>query len=165
MGNPRQSSLFTGKGTPWGPMDSGAPDSPNFITDPSQVAGFDYSPMRKQLAERMGMQGQEAAGQYLANQSKLMGGVARSSGAGTGLAQIATDTERNKGMMDAELAMQDWQQRMAMMNALNALKQSKYQTDMGAFQNEQAGRAGFLGDALGLAATGAGAYFGGKKKG
>ncbi len=164
MGNPAESSLFTGKGTPWGPMNTGRPSDPNFIMDPSQVQGFDYSPMRQQLGERIGMAGKEAQGQYLAGQSKLMGGVGRSSGAGTGLANIATDTERNRNMMDAELAMKDWQQRTELMKALNALKGSKYASDLGAYENEQNQRGQFVGDALGALSGGVGSFLGSRKK-
>lgn len=162
MGNPKDSSLFTGKGTPWGPMETGRPDAPDYITDPNQIQGFDYSPMRQQLAERMAMQGKQAQGQYLAGQSKLMGGVGRSSGAGTGLANIATDTERGINQMDAELALKDWQDRIQMMNALNALKQSKYNTDAAAYGAEQGARGGFVGDALGALGMGIGSYLGKK---
>lgn len=150
MGNPKAPSLRTGF-LPWEEMNTGRPDRPNYITNPNQVQGFDSSALRQQLGERIGMEGKQAQGQYLAGQSKLMGGVGRSTGANTGLANIATDTERNKNLMGAELDWRDYQSRRDLMNALNSLKTSEYNTAMGEFQNEQQQRQQGVGNILNLA--------------
>lgn len=160
MGNPNLPSTKTGF-LPWEAMNTGKPDRPNYITNPNQVQGFDSSKLRQQMGERMGMEGKQAQGQYLAGQSKLMGGVGRSSGAGTGLANIATETERGKNSMDADLEWRDYQSRKQLMDALNGIKSNEYNGAMGEYQAEQGQRQSALGGMLGVGAQLAGMELGG----
>lgn len=150
MGNPNLPSTKTGF-LPWEAMNTGRPDRPNYITDPNSIQGFDSSALKQSRNERLGMQGQQAAGQYLAGQSKLMGGVGRSSGASTGLQDIATETARAKAASDAELDWKDYQSRRELMDALNGIKSKEYGGAMDEFQNEQGQRQAGLGSILNLA--------------
>ena len=49
--DPRESSLFTGAGTPWGGKEYQPPAKPTYETDPSKVQGFDYTKLRQSMAQ------------------------------------------------------------------------------------------------------------------
>lgn len=152
--------MGNGKGTPWGPMDTGRPDDFNPETDPNKFQGFDYSPIKAQLMNEIGLQGGDAQRQYLASQSKLLGSGTQQGSQSGRLANLAAMTQKNQSSLAADIAMKEWKDKVELMNAFNRAKQAKYQADLGAFNNEQQGRAGFIGSALGAGAQGLGAYLG-----
>ncbi len=165
-------ALTKGTGTPWGPMESGRPQTPNyetdFATDPTQFkGGFDYSPLASQLKNDIALQGGNAQRNYLAGTSKLLGsGTTSGSGAGQ-LANIAAQTEKNQNAANLDIGRMGWEDQLRAMDAFNAaknarnrLKQGQYGTDLGAYGQEEQGRGEAIGGLLGGLGRLGGGYLG-----
>ncbi len=144
--------LTTGQGTPWGPMQTGMPSTPNYgkiQTNPydASIQAPDLSPLR------------QAMNQHIAQQGMLQG---QQSGAGMqragihgadqmrGMADVAQGQAQARNGMEAGLQQQDFGNRLAEMNAGNqaTLGQNnqllnQYQTELGNYGQENQGRSDF----------------------
>lgn len=153
MGNPKDNPLLTGKGTPWGPMDTGRPDAPAFqalATDPNQFNAFDRSGQKASLQRDIGLAGGQAARSFGAQASKMLGSGTRSSNTAGRLADIAAQTEKNKIDASNQIAFQEWEDKKSLMDAFNRARMAandasmrKYDIDSDAFGKEQQGRGDF----------------------
>ena len=153
-----------GKGTPWGPMEYGRPDDPNFetdfATDPSKyMSGPEYEQMKQQLA----VEGGENQRQYMAGQSKMLGsGTTSGSNAGA-LANIQALTQRNEQNAGLQIAKEKMDAFNKAKMARNQLMAQKYGIDSQNYGMEQQGRGQAVGSLLGAGATLGGGYLGGRK--
>ncbi len=162
-----------GKGMPWGPMEGGRPSAPvyeQYDTDPNHFKGFDYSPMAAQAKNEIALGGGNAARQYLADQSKMLGS-GTTSGSGSGqLANIAAQTEKNQAGAANQFALEAYNSQQQQMDAYNRAKearnrllQGQYGADMGAYGQEEQGRGQAIGGLLGGLASLGGGYLGRKQ--
>lgn len=158
MGNPKQSSLFTGAGLPWGAMDTGRPDIPQFedlAFDPNKFQGPDLSPYRQAMARRIAARGGEAT--TAARGALTASGFGRSGDTEGAISRIAGETAQGQNELDAALGLEDWRNKMGLMDAYNRaisarneMKQRRYEGDREAFEREQGQRGSFYGNLLGL---------------
>lgn len=171
MGNPKDSSLVTGKGLPWGPMDTGNPDAPqfeDFNTDPNKFQGPDLTPYRQAMARRIAASGGQAA--TMARGQLGAAGFGRSGDMENAMTRIAGETAQSQNEMDAGLGLQDWQNKMGLMDAFNRavgykneMKQRRYETDKQAYGQENEQRGSFYGNLLNLGGQLGGAALLGRK--
>lgn len=142
--NPFKSSLFTGAGTPWGAMETGMPDKPAYANDPMAFQGFDSSSLRDALNQQLRRgASQRRAGSLAAAQK---GGALSSGQTIAGLGDISAQQAEQENLMNAQLARQDWMDRVAAMNQYNDRIANQYAIDRGAYDQERAGRGRFWGD-------------------
>lgn len=163
-------AITKGKGTPWGPMETGRPDQPvidtAFMTDPSQIAGRDQTAQRKAMRSRVATGAGRATEQALASLGRA--GV-QGSDQSRALADIAGGQAGALGDVEATLEREDTDYRTQLMNLMNQAKDAKnryalqkYGMDESAFEKEQQGRGDFYGGIADLASAGLGSYFGAK---
>ena len=162
----------SGAGTPWGPMDTGAPDKPvydEYATDANQFKGLDMSPAKIAAMRQIALSGGRSADQYMAGASKAMGGYGtQTSDMGRRLSEIATQTSADQNKVAADMALQEWQAKMQEMAAFNkakearnALRKGQYSDAQAAFDREQAERAAFAQAAASMAGNVIGSAVGG----
>lgn len=130
-----------GKGTPWGPMETGQPDTPRLETNPYAVQGApQMDDLRRALMSRI------SRGAGRARESGLAGlqraGVGGSE-ATRAMGNIAGDQAQQISEAEAGIDAQDWQNKMGLMQALNANRMQKYGIDAQRFGQEQQGRGDF----------------------
>lgn len=175
MGDPRKSSLLNGDGTPWGPKQFGRPSDPayeqDYVTDlnDSRIKGYDNSPQKAAFLNDVALSGGDAQNQYLAGQSRLMGGVARSTGSAGGLRGLAAQTQRVRESGLADFATKERQDRYELTNLFNsakdrrnALKKSKFDSEAARDMAEDQQRGQFWNSILGAVGSAAGGFLGGK---
>jgi hypothetical protein len=174
MGNPADSSLATGKGLPWGPMDTGKPDKPKYQTDfiegmgDPRLQALDQNIKKVRLRDNA-LAGGQAQDQYMGGMTKLMSGAGtQSADAGRNMTDIANSTALSAQRVSADFAMKDLEQRMQQAEFMNKAKEranqlmaQQYGQDMGEFNQEQAGRGQFVNGLAGAAGSLAGAALGG----
>ena len=163
-------SMGNGAGTPWGPMESGRPQTPNYEaydTNPNDFKGFDYSPMAAAAKNEIALGGGNAQRQYLAGQSKLLGSGTTSGSNSGQLANIAAQTEKNQNNAANQFAQEGYQSQMQQMDAFNrakqlanSLKAGQYGQDLGAYGQEEQGRGAAIGGLTGGLADILGRYLG-----
>jgi hypothetical protein len=157
--NPFHSSLFTGAGTPWGAMEYGKPDAPKFSNDPNQFQGFNSSSLRDALNQsiRRGAAANRAASLAAAQK----GGALSSGQMQTGLGGVSAQQAEQENLMNANLARQDWMDKVAAMDRYNQQQMAKYAIDKENFDSEQKGRGEFWGNVGKIAGTVGGGLLGG----
>lgn len=172
LGSNVRGTLFEGKGTPWGAMETGRPDAPNFqsyMSDPNAFKGVDLSPLKAQRQKEAGLLGNQASRSYQAQAAKMFG----PSGTATAdvtrrLGDISTQTQYNQQKIAADVAQAEWNSKMQEMDAFNQARQranqllaDKYNADAAAFNAEQQARGNFVSSGLGTLGSIAGAVIGG----
>lgn len=155
-------ALTKGKGTPWGPMESGRPDVPVYEQYDTDTSHFMDSPEARQALAEMATQGGDAQRQYLAGQSKMLGSGTTSGSESGRLANISALAEKNKNAALTSIAGQKMDAFNRAKDAANRLKQGQYASDLGAYGQEQSGRGAAIGGLAGGAAGLLGSYLGGK---
>ncbi len=151
-----------GKGTPWGPMEYGRPDAPQYETDfATDLGKYMTGPELAAAKEQLAVEGGENQRQYMAGQSKMLGsGTTSGSNAGA-LANIQALTQKNQN----NAALQIGKEQMDAFNkakmARNQLMSQKYGIDSQNYGQEQAGRGQAVGSLLGAGASMGGSYLGG----
>ena len=163
-------ALTKGMGTPWGPMESGRPSTPNYdayATDPGQFAGFDFSPQAAAAKNAIALGGGDAARAYQAQSARMLGNGTTEGASNGRLANIAAQTEKNQNESANQFALQGYQSQMQQMDAYNrakqlanSLKEQQYGTDMGAYNQEANQRGQAIGALTGGLAGLAGKYLG-----
>lgn len=153
--------LTDGKGTPWGPMDYGKPDTPDFITNPmdARVPQFKDSQLFQAMRRRNARQTQGANQALLGQYGKL--GV-QGADAVRALGGVSAENTENALENDANLAKYGWESSKSLMDAINNRMLQKYGIDSENFNNEQQGRAGFMSALGSLAGQVGGTLLGGK---
>lgn len=154
-------ALTKGKGTPWGPMESGRPDAPVYEQYDTDTSHFMDSPEAREALAEMATQGGDAQRQYLAGQSKMLGSGTTSGSQSGRLANISALAEKNKNSALVNIAGQRMDAFNRARDAANRLKQSKYGADLGAYGQEESGRGQAIGGLLGGLASLGGGYLGG----
>lgn len=153
-----------GRGTPWGPMQSGDPGELNLETDPSKFKGFDYSQLKQQMLEDLALQGGDAQRQMLAGTSKALGSGTMSGSTLGRLSNLAAQTQKNQGRVSAEMAMREWQDKKDLMDSYNRAREASHRAKQDRFGAEQGGRGAFW-QGMGNVAGGAlGGWLGGRGK-
>ena len=135
-------ALTKGTGTPWGAPEFQKPNAPQYDTNyATNVGDYMKGPQVDQIRQQVALQGGDAARQYGANQSKMLGGNGTTSGSNAGqLANIAAQTEQagNAGTLAAALQQMDaFNQAKA---AKNKILSDQYGQELGAYGQEQQGR-------------------------
>ena len=139
-------------GDAWGPMKTGKPNAPayetDYASDPTTFRGADLSALRAEGQRQADLKGGAAQTQFMAGASKAMGPGSSSSDMGRRLSEIASQTAYDQQRAVGETALQEWQSKMAQLeafnrakNARNTLANQRYQTDLGAFSSEEEKRA------------------------
>jgi hypothetical protein len=141
-----------GKGMPWGPMESGRPDTPAYEAQDTNIQHFMDSPQIRQAIEEMATRGGDAQRAYMAGQSKMLGSGTTSGSNSGALANIAALAEKNRNTATTGLAQAQMDAFNRARQAANEFKQRQYATDLGAYNNEEANR----GQAVGSIGTGIG---------
>lgn len=155
-------TLTKGTGTPWGPMESGRPATPQYEAYDTDTSHFMDSPEAKQALAEMATQGGDAQRNYLAGASKALGSGTMSGSAGGRLANIAALAEKNKNAALTSIAGQKMDAFNRAREAANRLKQGQYATDLGAYGQEENARGQAIGGLAGGLASLGGAYLGRK---
>lgn len=156
-------AVTKGKGTPWGPMESGRPDVPVYEEYDTDTSHFMDSPEAREALAQMATQGGDAQRNYLAGASKALGSGTMSGSAGGRLANIAALAEKNKNTALTQIAGQKMDAFNRAKEAKNRLKQAQYGADLGAYGDEQQGRGAAMGGLLGGVASLGGSYLGGRR--
>lgn len=144
---------MTGQGTPWGPMDSGAPDLPqleeDFATSPydPRFKGPDRSGVTKALADRLRA---SAAGMRAQGKANLLGSGIEGPDLARAEQEILSSQGQGIADLEAKQGVQEFEDSMGLMEAFNRLKQvrnenklRKYGMDSDRFAGEQRGRGAF----------------------
>ena len=123
--NPFASSLYTGKGTPWGegPQDPYKPQYKAFNAGDYQ--GMDTSSLGHALRQDIGQAGARAKG-------RMQGALQRSGGgadAVSGLAQLEAQQGQDEQTLTAKLAQQDYEQRYNQWRDMMVLETQKANAD------------------------------------
>ncbi len=138
-----QSSLFTGKGTPWGAKENNAPGDPNYMTDPNQMGGYDYSGMRKSMEQ--GLRLQRARSDVNTKQSLSHANpYGASSETGKALGQSGADTEANINQGNMQIDRQAYNEKVQAMNTYNQNLQNQYKIQQDKSDKEDKQRQGFM---------------------
>lgn len=135
-------------------MDTGKPDIPQFeelAFDPNKFQGPDLSSYRQAMARRIAARGGEAA--TMARGQLGAAGFGRSADMEGEMSRIAGDTAQSQNELDAALGLEDWKNKMGLMdaynraiNAKNEMKMRRYEGDRQAFGQEQQSRGDFYGN-------------------
>lgn len=151
--NPMHGSLFTGAGTPWGPMQTGAPgDMPNAPTAHGlgEFSAFDQSELVKRLISNLRGAGAKESQGTLRQASRL--GVAQSDAARRGLRDISAGVEDRAAGVQMDAAKQAWESQMQQKQFADQMDMQRYaqalnawNAKQGAYEREQAGRGAALG--------------------
>ena len=132
----------TGEGTPWGPTETGKPETPTMV-NPWDVQGMDQTgqkaAMLRQIAQGAGDASANAVGQL---QKAGIGGPGSADAARMG-ERIAEGQTQNIADATAKLQQQDYAQRMGLAQLMNQTALQKYGIDAGNFNAEQQGRGNF----------------------
>jgi len=155
-------TLTKGKGTPWGAMESGRPDAPQYEAYDTNTAHFMDTPEARQALAEMATQGGDAQRNYLAGASKALGSGTMSGSAGGRLANIAALAEKNKNAALTGIAGQQMDAFNRARQLRNQQLQSTYGQQLGAYQNEENARGNATGALLGGIASLGGSYLGKK---
>lgn len=169
LGDYTESSLFTGAGTPWGAMQTGRPETPNFEAYDSDLSRWkpDMSSVIREGERSNALAGGAASRQLQANLSRGLRG-SRTADSARREQDIAARTDFNNRKVVADAEMESLNMAMRQMDAYNRaiqmrnqLKADKYNADAAAFNNEQAQRGQFVNTGLGVLGTIAGAALSG----
>lgn len=140
--DPRESSMFTGAGTPWGAPDNPNPTKPNYATDPNTMQGYNYDPMKKALEQ--GIREQRAR----RDQGSRMGlvganpyGGTKGSAASQVYGQSAAKAEGDISAGIAGLDKQAYDEKTAAMISYNDALRAEYEAAMKRRQREEDQRA------------------------
>ncbi len=157
--NPFHSALFTGKGTAWGegPQDPYVPKYKSF--DPNNYQGFDSSGLAAALRQGIGANTARATSRL---QGQLQGAGGGGADAAAGLAGLQAEQGQAENTLSANLARQDWEDRLKQWQQEQGNEQDKANRDIARYQGEQKTRNApwdFVGN---VAGTALGAYLGGK---
>lgn len=155
-------ALTTGKGTPWGPMETGRPDVPKYEEYDTNTAHFMDSPEARQALAEMATQGGDAQRNYLAGASKALGSGTTSGSMQGRLANIAALAEKNKNAALTDIASRKMDAFNRAREAKNRLLQGQYGADLGAYGAEEQGRGQAIGGLLGGLTSLGGSYLGRK---
>lgn len=143
-GNILDSSLFTGAGTPWGAPTNQMPGDPKYKTDPNEMAGFDYGPMKKAMVQNI----REARARRDQNsRAGLLGANPYGGGQGSaaqrayGQSGVQAEADIASGM--AALDKQAYDEKVAAMQQYNQALQNEYNMALQKAWREQDQRAGF----------------------
>jgi hypothetical protein len=151
----------TGEGTPWGPTETGKPETPKMI-NPWDVQGMDQTGQRaamlRQIAQGAGNASANAVGQL---QKAGIGGPGSADAARMG-ERIAEGQTQNIADATAQLQNQDYNQRMGLAQMMNNEAMQRYGIDAGNFNAEQQGRGGFWNGLAGAAGNIVGGLLGRK---
>lgn len=136
--NPFASSIYTGKGTPWGegPQDPYQPQYRQF--DPNNYKGFDSSGLAAALRQQIGANTARSTSRL---QGMLQGAGGGGADAAAGLAALQGEQGAQENTLQAQLARQDWEDRLGQWQAENQNEQSKANRDLERYGRETAGRA------------------------
>lgn len=151
------SSLFTGAGTPWGegPQDPYKAQYKAF--NPAEYQGMDTSALGKSLRQGIGQNTARST-------SRLQGALQRSGGGGadaiSGMAQLQAQQGQDENALDANLAMQDYQQRYNQWRDMMGLESQKANTDAARYAGEVGGRNQFASGLGSIIGTGLGSIGG-----
>lgn len=151
-----------GKGTPWGPMESGRPATPQYEAYDTDTSHFMDSPEARQALAEMATQGGDAQRNYLAGASKALGSGTTSGSMQGRLANISALAEKNKNAALTGIAGQKMDAFNRAKEAANRLKQGQYGADMNAYGQEEQGRGQAVGGLLNGILSLGGSYLGGK---
>ena len=108
------------------------------LTDPSQYASFDQSPLVKSLAEGLRSQGARLKQQALSQAAKM--GVGRSSGAIGKIAGIGSDVENRIKDFGLAAAKEDFTQKIAQQQFADTLAQTKATEEWKRYATEKAAK-------------------------
>lgn len=154
-------TLTKGAGTPWGPMESGRPDRPNYEQYDTDLSKYMQGPEVEALREAFALQGGDAGRQYMAAQSKMLGsGTTSGSNAGR-LANIAALTQKGTNAATLAAAKEQMDAFNRARDARNRLLAQQYGADANAYGQEQQARGSAIGGLLGGGANVLGSYLGG----
>ncbi len=129
------SSLNTGKGTPWGGKEFQDPGNPNYINDPNQMGGYDYSGMKASMEQ--GLRTQRARNDVNTKQQiNHANPYGASSETGKALGESAANTESAINTGNMNLDRQAYNEKVAAMNAYNTNLKSQYDTAKGRSDKE-----------------------------
>ncbi len=138
--NPFHSSAFTGAGTPWseGPQDPYQAKYTAF--DPNNFKGFDSSGLAAALRQGIGANTARAT-------SRLQGQLQAAGGGGAdaaaGLAGLQAEQGQAENTLSANLARQDWEDRLKQWQVQQAQEEAKANNDATRYARETGGRAAF----------------------
>lgn len=140
--NPLHGAAFTGDGTPWGRKENQAPGKPNYLTDPSQVQGYDYTKVRKAMEQGLRetrARRDQGSKQMLAQANPY--GESSETGRALGLSGAQTEADINEG--NANIDHQDYTERMAALQAYNKNLMDEYGAAKKRSDDEDKDRKGF----------------------
>lgn len=170
MGDPRQSSLATGAGMPWGPMQTGRPTDPVFEQYEQDLSKYkpDTANQVAEMQRDLALKGGGAMRQYQAQAAKMGGAGTTTADMGRRMGDIAvaTDYNQRRGAADIEFAAMDMG--MKQMDAINRARSMRnqlladdYNRKSAEFNAEQQSRGGFVKGLLGTVGTIGGGIAGG----
>jgi predicted DNA-binding WGR domain protein len=161
--NPLHSSLFTGAGTAWGPMQSGDPgDMPGIPGERkiSDFAAFDESEMVKRLISNLRAGGAKEQMGSLRQASRM--GAGQSDAARKGLRDIAANTEDRSRAVELDAAKRAWESQMSQKQFAEQMDMQRYaqalaqwQAKKGINEAEKAGRSAGLKNMMTMGGSGA----------
>lgn len=154
-------ALTKGTGTPWGAMESGRPDRPQYEAYDTNTSHFMDSPEARQALADMATQGGDAQRNYLAGASKALGSGTTSGSMQGRMANISALAEKNKNAALTGIAGQQMDAYNRAKEAANRLKQQQYGQDAEAYGQEQQGRGAAIGGLTGGLAKLLGGVYGG----
>ncbi len=149
-----------GQGTPWGPMESGRPNTPQYEAYDTDTSHFMDSPEARQALAEMATQGGDAQRNYLAGASKALGSGTTSGSMSGRIANIAALAEKNKNAALTDIASKKMEAYNRAKEAANRLKQGQYASDLGAYGQEENARGNAIGGLAGGLASLGGSYLG-----
>ena len=153
-------ALTKGTGTPWGPMESGRPNTPQYEAYDTNTAHFMDTPESRQALAELATQGGDAQRNYLAGASKALGSGTSSGSMQGRLANISALAEKNKNAALTGIAGQQMDAFNRAREAANRLKQGQYGQELGAYQNEENARGQAIGGLTGGLLKLGGSYLG-----
>lgn len=133
--DPRNSSLFTGAGTPWSGFDNPAPTP--FDMNPDNYKGYNSSKLRQALSQRIAQRGGEAQAQA---QAALRKAGIKGADTSRALTDLSAQQEMGMNEMDANLDFQDYQSKLQLMDMARRQYEMERGFDTAADQSREAGR-------------------------
>lgn len=149
-------TLTQGQGTPWGPTQTGRPDTPNMVS-PWDVQGMDQTGQWNSMQQKIA-QGAEQAGEN-SNANLLKAGIAGGADSARAAERIGGAQAQDLAQAQAQLQQQDYNQRMGLAQMMNQAALQKYGIDASNYNAEQQGRNDFWNKMAGTAGTAAAMKF------